>query len=167
MTTPFGAHGCRCVRVHEGGAVYRWDRDTTCRYHGLLPRDRTDTGVYRVVGDLVDPDSLDNLLRKGLEQAQRGETVDRGDYSQYLDATDPAAPGSPDGPECPPGIHSIFDPCPGGCLNDFTETDKADLADSLAQWRAGDVKPTTTAEEESWWKRLRIRLKAVLLDGIG
>ncbi|ALO12911.1 hypothetical protein AQF52_7325 [Streptomyces venezuelae] len=21
-----------------------------------------------------------------------------------------------DGPECPPGVHSMFDPCPGGCL---------------------------------------------------
>lgn len=21
-------------------------------------------------------------------------------------------------PECPPGLHSMFDPCPGDCLND-------------------------------------------------
>ncbi|AJF68178.1 hypothetical protein [Streptomyces vietnamensis] len=97
--TPYGVRGCRCVRVQEGGAVYRWDRDTTCPYHGLLPRDRTDTGIYRGV-DLSTPPL--------------------------------------DGSECPPGIHSIFDPCAGGCLNDNEDA----AARHYLVWRESKGLPT-------------------------
>lgn len=39
----------------------------------------------------------------------------------------------PDGPECPPGVHSMFDPCPGGCLNDDDEIDEKEAAEEEAE----------------------------------
>lgn len=105
--TPYGVTGCRCwLTGHSPGSDDGdvWNDNPHCPYHGLLPRDRTDTGVYRVVrgddgkptelkpihdrdGEPVIPPSdteymvggrrltdLDERLRRGIEQAQRGET---------------------------------------------------------------------------------------------
>ncbi|GGR51758.1 hypothetical protein [Streptomyces roseolus] len=93
---PYGVGGCRCAVDSDNGNA-RWARNPSCPYHGIVAdgfgANRTDTGMYRVVGawdalgEPVDPDSLDNRLRQGIEQAQRGETADRGDFSQYLDDT--------------------------------------------------------------------------------
>ncbi|GHG10049.1 hypothetical protein [Streptomyces hydrogenans] len=94
MTIPHGVGGCLC-RIEPGipcvATTVTYTDNPHCPYHGLLPRGRTDTGMYRVVGAWNadgQPVDLDSLLRKGLEQARRGETVDRGDYSRYLDGTE-------------------------------------------------------------------------------
>lgn len=61
-TTPYGAKGCRCWLDYEAapGREGGWMPNAACPYHGLLPRDRQDTGVYRVVGrkgeDYVEPE---------------------------------------------------------------------------------------------------------------
>ncbi|MFF5973700.1 hypothetical protein ACFY7C_19445 [Streptomyces sp. NPDC012769] len=51
--TPYGVAGCRCyVDLHTyepGEPEPNWVPVSTCPYHGILPRDRTDTGMYRVV----------------------------------------------------------------------------------------------------------------------
>lgn len=51
--TPYGVTGCRCtpgIGLPQPDAPKIWTRNPHCPYHGILPRNRTDTGVYRVVG---------------------------------------------------------------------------------------------------------------------
>lgn len=48
--TAYGVPGCRCDREFTwGDRQETWHDNASCPYHGLLPRDRMDTGVYRVV----------------------------------------------------------------------------------------------------------------------
>lgn len=52
MSTPYGADGCRCwFRDWEDGREegdFSWEPNAHCPYHGILPRERMETGEYRV-----------------------------------------------------------------------------------------------------------------------
>jgi hypothetical protein len=52
MATPYGVPGCRCwpdTDYAAPGDEPRWQPNARCQFHGILPRDRMDTGVYQVI----------------------------------------------------------------------------------------------------------------------
>ncbi|MER7540231.1 hypothetical protein ABTX77_36450 [Streptomyces sp. NPDC097704] len=55
MTTPYGVASCRCsvdiVPPRFSDNPDNWTANPHCPYHGILPRDRAGTGIYRVVTD--------------------------------------------------------------------------------------------------------------------
>ncbi|MFB6632179.1 hypothetical protein ACFCWY_20000 [Streptomyces sp. NPDC056362] len=61
--TPYGVTGCRCwvdPASQRDEGTEDWTAASTCPYHGLLPRNRTDTGIYQViVPDDVPTDTFD------------------------------------------------------------------------------------------------------------
>lgn len=75
----------------------------------------------------------------------------------------------PDGPECPPGVHSMFDPCPGGCMEDLPEEECTGCGDGLAPCEdcevitAIDLSPPPCRDYQrthprkvrrlSWWRK--------------
>lgn len=100
---PYGRKGCRCFLVeatetvsHELDYVSvdeqrRWMPNAACSFHGILA------------------------------DYERGRR-DTGVYAVVPVGYRPRDLSTPpDGPECPPGTHSMFDPCPGGCLNEDDE----------------------------------------------
>lgn len=141
----YGCKGCVCFKAESAadGVHYgEWMPNAGCRFHGLLAEyqaPRADTGVYKV--------DLGKYENGGFLTPGSG-WVD----SQGRDAMQ--------GPECPPGVHSLFDPCPGGCLNDEDEplltTFEALGPEGLA------TAPNTTEKERGvlatvrrWWNGLR------------
>lgn len=106
MSAEYDSKGCRCWRSEDYNF---WDDRThggwlpnaACPHHGLLAdfTERRDTGAYTVISKPVTIEPRQDLSTP------------------------------PDGPECPPGLHSMFDPCPGGCLND-------DERESWKEWQA-------------------------------
>lgn len=163
MSTPYGVRGCRCTwdREHDG---IGWGPDTWypsahCPYHGLLPRDRMDTGTYQVVK--LDPSDIPDDINDAPEIRERVDNLPDG--SIEIVSTFPDAPNSrwpdrstpPDGPECPPGYHSIFDPCPGGCLEDEPDDDcclrgdcDCDVTPALLSPGGVHVRSTTEQEQD-------------------
>jgi hypothetical protein len=90
---PYGCKGCRCwpdQTPAHGTADETWYPNAMCPHHGLLA-----------------------------DYTERKET---GTYSVVQPELEPPRDLSTplDGPECPPGVHSAFDFCPGGCLNEAT-----------------------------------------------
>lgn len=75
MTTPYGVAGCQCRRdgLADDG-IDEWTLNPHCPYHGILPRNRTDTGTYRVVD--IDPGSVERNIRKGEEWIAQRRTPD-------------------------------------------------------------------------------------------
>jgi len=58
----------------------------------------------------------------------------------HYDLNTPAA-----GPICPPGVHSMFDPCPGGCANDEESCEQcgdecSEMSDGLCCDCARDIR---------------------------
>lgn len=50
MTTPYGVQGCRCFCADDWSTpATRWEPNAHCPYHGVLPRERMETGTYSVV----------------------------------------------------------------------------------------------------------------------
>lgn len=127
---PYGCKGCRCWTDQSpayGLESETWYPNAMCPHHGLLADytpERKDTGVYTVVQAWPTDEE---------EDARTGDAYTHAPGCQPSDCCgDPAAhrrdlSTPPDGPECPPGVHSMFDPCPGGCLNDddYTPSDGA------------------------------------------
>ena len=132
MSTPYGVEGCICWADQDGDG---WYPNAACPYHGVLADftpDRRDTGTYIVHrGADGKPTELEPVValpdvKTGSYQVFSNEAVE--DVTPVPCERHPGASTiaglcamcvvTPDGPECPPGYHSIFDPCPGGCLND-------------------------------------------------
>lgn len=146
MTVDYGAKGCRCFMADD---YSDWMPNASCPHHGLLAglaRDRMETGTYRVVTGPCErhpgastiaglcamcsrPESavLPELAHKDAEAEVWGEVLyddsDRDVYGR------PDLSTSLDGPERPPGVHSIFDPCPGGWADDDTPAARCDEHD--------------------------------------
>lgn len=118
---PYGCKGCRCWTDQSpayGLESETWYPNAMCPHHGLLADyapERKDTGVYTVVQP--EPDDWQAQAGRDMQRiADSGE-----DLSGEPDDWGPRDLSTPpDGPECPPGVHSMFDFCPGGCLNEAT-----------------------------------------------
>lgn len=123
----YGGKGCTCwpePKASDPSDVY-WAPNASCPHHGILAPftpDRTETGTYRVfTGPCERHPGASTIAGLCAMCSRTPDAVFRGGLST-----------PPDGPECPPGVHSLFDPCPGGCLND----DEA--------WDVPDARPGTT-----------------------
>lgn len=125
---PYGCKGCRCWTDQSpayGLESETWYPNAMCPHHGLLADytpERKDTGVYTVVqpeGPCERHPGASTIAGRCAMCTCRPEDVGRRrDLSTPLD-----------GPECPPGVHSMFDFCPGGCLNeDTTEEERGVFA---------------------------------------
>lgn len=135
---PYGCKGCRCWT--DETPAYGLDRETwypnaACPHHGLLAdfTERKDTGVYRVVPaepqgcscSVNNPRDICGYCAKAMSEVMRDPDVP----TRRLPPRDLSTPL--DGPECPPGVHSMFDFCPGGCTT--TEEERGVLA-TVRRW---------------------------------
>ena len=91
-----------------------------------ITRDRMETGTYRVFTGPCERHPGASTIAGLCAMCSR--TSDAVHREPRADLSTP-----PDGPECPPGVHSMFDPCPGGCLNDFDEIDEKEAAEEEAE----------------------------------
>lgn len=91
-TEPYGAKGCSC-----------WPEEYTASHNG-----HAETRWYPNAGC-----RFHGVLAGFL--ADRRET---GTYRVIEPDAPPPGRAGVSRPECPPGVHSMFDPCPGGCLSD-------------------------------------------------
>lgn len=60
-------------------------------------------------------------------------TADRRETGTYRVVPEPVPMPEPGGDECPTGFHSVFDPCPGGCLNEDDELEAKERAEEEAE----------------------------------
>ena len=129
MSTPYGVTGCRCWAddsfAEDHGDVV-WQPSAHCPYHGLLPRERMETGEYRVVTGPCErhpgASTIGDLCAMCTRPPERVFPLDRAEeIHREVEAMPPAQ-----GPECPPGVHSMFDFCPGGCLNEESLEERLD-----------------------------------------
>lgn len=115
---PYGRKGCSCFLADD---YSDWMPNAGCRFHGLLADyqpPRQDTGVYRLDFTEETERSLADHNRSMTpeEAAKINEIINDPDRPKRKLPPRESAPL--DGPECPPGVHSMFDFCPGGCLSD-------------------------------------------------
>lgn len=174
--TAYGDKGCACWPDEDGAG--RWMPNARCRFHGLLAGytpPRTETGTYRVVAGACGRHPGASTISGVCAMCTR--TPDA-----VLARRDLSTP--PDGPKCPPGVHSIFDPCPGGCTLAYDDEEECtgcgvrqdylgpcedceakdadaallardDLQESLAQFRRGEILPL--GPRPPWWQRAIVR----------
>jgi hypothetical protein len=122
----YGCKGCTCwvddVPAY-GVEGEKWMPNASCRFHGVLADyqpPRMDTGIYTLDLAAYERDGV-HLTPEMHEY--RNET---GEPEPVTGWVDPQGNDASEGPPCPPGVHSIFDPCPGGCLLDLGPSDDDD-----------------------------------------